>query len=52
MSQESYSTLLAPIIIGKLPAETRRNMARDHTSVEWTVDDLKAAVLKEIIIHC
>ena len=25
-------------------------MARDHTSVEWTVDDLKAAVLKEIRI--
>ena len=50
MSQESYGTLLAPIIIGKLPAETRRNMARDHTSVEWTVDDLKAAVLKEIRI--
>ena len=50
VSQDSYGTLLAPIIISKLPAETRRNMARDHTSVKWTVDDLKSAVLKELRI--
>ena len=40
--QESYSTL-APIIIGKLPAETWKTW---H-GTEWTVDDLKAAVLKK-----
>lgn len=50
MPQGSYGTLLFPVIIGKLPAETRRNMARDHPSVEWTIDDLKAAVSTEIKI--
>ena len=49
--QDSCGTLLAPILISKLPAGTRRNMARDYTSVEWNSDDLKAAMLKEIRIQ-
>ena len=33
-SPESLDTLLAPMILTKLPEETRRNMARGHTSAE------------------
>ena len=45
---ESYGDLLAPIIIGKLPVETRKNLARDHSNSEWSLNKLQDAVLKEI----
>ena len=47
---ESYGTLLVPIILAKLPAETRRNIARGHTSLHWSIDQLQEAILKEIQI--
>ena len=47
-SKESYGALLIPIILGKLPVETKRNLAREHTNLEWTIDELREAVLKEI----
>jgi len=43
-------TLLAPIILTKLPEETKRNMARSHIKTEWTVLELQAALLNEIRI--
>lgn len=46
--KESYSTILVPIILGKLPVPVRRNLARDHDQLRWTLDDLQAAVVKEI----
>ena len=49
-SKESYGALLIPIILGKLPVETRRNLAREHTNLEWTIDELREAILKEIRI--
>ena len=49
-SHETYGSLLVPIILGKLPTETRRNIARDHGNDEWTIDELQDAVLKEIRI--
>ena len=48
VSKESYSTILVPIILGKLPVPVRRNLARDHDRLNWTLDDLQAAVAKEI----
>ena len=45
---ESYGDLLVPIIMGKLPMETRKNLARDHSNSEWTLSELQNAVLKEI----
>ena len=48
VSKESYSTILVPIILGKLPVPIRRNLARDHNELKWTLDDLQAAVVKEI----
>ena len=32
----------------KLPVPVRRNLARDHDQLRWTLDDLQAAVVKEI----
>ena len=47
-SLSALGSLLVPIILDKLPAETRRNLARDHENDEWTM--LQGAVLKEIHI--
>ena len=46
--KESYSQILVSIIRGKLPAPVRRNLARGHDQPRWTLDDLQAALLKEI----
>ena len=48
--KESYSTILVPIILGKLPVPVHRNLARDYDQLSWTLDDLQAAVAKEIRI--
>ena len=48
VSKDSYSTILVPIILGKLPVAVRRNLARDHDQLRWTLDDLQTAVVKEI----
>ena len=48
VSKESYSTLLVPIILGKLPVPVRKTLARHHDQTRWTLDDLQAAMLKEI----
>ena len=34
VSKESYRTFLVPIILGKLPVTTRKNLAREHAT--WT----------------
>ena len=47
-SKDSYGALLVPIVLRKLPIETRRNLAREHPDLEWTIDDLREAILKEI----
>ena len=36
---ESYGALLVPMVLGKLPAETRKNLAREHGNLEWTIND-------------
>ena len=48
-SPESYGDLLTPIIFGKLPKEIQRNLARDHSNAEWTLDEL-SSIMKEIRI--
>ena len=47
---ESYGAMLTPIILGKLPKEIRKNIAREHNNVEWTLEDLRGTLLKEIQI--
>ena len=45
-SEDSYGALLVPIILGKLPAEIRSNLARSHTSLLWTLSELKDSILR------
>ena len=47
-SEDSCGALLIPNILGKLPAETRSNLAQSHTSLEWTLYELKDSILTEI----
>ena len=49
-SQLSYGDLLIPIIMGKLPTDLQRNLAREHSNSPWNLPDLMAAILKEIRI--
>jgi len=49
-SPKSLETLLVPMILAKLPEETKKNMARDHPSSTWTIEELQAAILKELKI--
>lgn len=49
-SHETYGSLLVPIILGKLPTETCRNLARDHGNDERTINELQDAIQKEIHI--
>ena len=48
---ESYGTMLTPVILSKLPKEIRKNIARDHNNIEWPLDDLTGALLKEILLE-
>ena len=47
-SPESYGSLLTPIILGKLPKEVRKSLDRDHSNSEWTFNELRSSILKEI----
>lgn len=46
--EDAYGAMLVPIILGKLPVDVRRNLAREHGNTEWTIGQLKDAILKEI----
>lgn len=48
--EHSYGDLLIPIIMNKLTAEVRRNLAREHSNSQWVPSDLMAALQKEIRI--
>ena len=47
---ESYGALLVPIILSKLPNETKKNLARNHPTAEWRLEELQAAIQAEIRI--
>ena len=49
-SPQSLETLLVPMILAKLPEETKKNMARDHATATRTIEELQAAILKELRI--
>ena len=48
--QESFGNLLVSIILGKLPADVKRNMTRDRVNNKWQLQDLRQALKKEIDI--
>jgi len=35
-------------MLGKLPVEIKRNLARSHFNLEWTLSELKDSILTEI----
>ena len=45
-----YGAMLVTSIMGKLPMDIRRNLARAHGTDEWTFDDLRKAIRSEIQI--
>ena len=45
---ESYGALLVPMVLGKLPADTRKSLAREHSNLEWTIDELRTSIAREI----
>ena len=49
-AHESYGDLLIPIILGKLPNDVRKNLAREHETLDWTIDQLRNALQKELRI--
>ncbi|XP_071135358.1 uncharacterized protein [Mytilus edulis] len=49
-SQDSYGTLLVPIILNKLPGEIKKNLAREHGTENWLLRDLRKSICNEINI--
>ena len=47
---ESYGALLVPIILSKLPTDTKKNLARNHPIAEWRLEELQEAIQAEIRI--
>ena len=44
----SYGALLVPMVLGKLPSDTRKNLAREHNNLDWTIDELRDSIAREI----
>jgi len=42
--QENYGTLLVPVILQRLPPDIRRNLARDHGTGRWKLNELRRAI--------
>ena len=49
-NQETYGSLLVPVISNKLPREMRRNLTREHGSTNWKLSDLRRGIYKELNI--
>ena len=44
----SYEALLVPMVLGKLLSDTRKNLAREHSNLDWTIDELRDSIAREI----
>jgi len=49
-AQDTYGNLLIPIILERLPYETRKNQARENKSGSLILSDLRQAIFREIKI--
>ena len=49
-SQDNYGSLLVTIILGKIPAKIKQNLARVHGRQEWTIAELQKAFLMRFIL--
>ena len=50
-AQESYGSMLVPIMLGKLPGHIRQNITRDHGNDKWDLYSLREALRREICIQ-
>ncbi len=48
--QDTYGDLLVPIILSKLPSTIKRSLIRENGSTQWSVEQLRKSILKEIQI--
>ena len=49
-TDDTYGSLLVPIVLNKLPGEIRKNLAREHRSTNWTLSDLRIAIRNKLDI--
>ena len=49
-TDDTYRSLLVPIILNKLPGEIRKNLAREQKSTNWILSDLRPAICDELNI--
>ncbi|XP_063436701.1 uncharacterized protein LOC134718141 [Mytilus trossulus] len=49
-AQDSYGSLLVPVILNKMPSEIRKNLTREHGSTDWFLGDLRRSIFKELAI--
>ena len=47
-STDSFGDLLVCILLDKFSSDLRRNLARQHGTTEWTLEDLQAAIKQEL----
>ena len=50
-TQETYGSLLIPIIFGKLPDDMRKSMTREHGKRNWDIKSLREAIAKEMYVQ-
>ena len=50
-SQESFGSLLVPIILQKLPIEMRKHMTRERGKKSWDIRSLREAIAKEMYVE-
>ncbi|XP_052227387.1 uncharacterized protein LOC127842104 [Dreissena polymorpha] len=48
--QDTYGDLLVPVILEKLPADIKRNLARERGDTNWKLCDLRRAIYRELDI--
>ena len=48
--QDTYGDLLIPIVLAKIPTSIKHNIIRENGTNNWTVEQLRKAILKEIQI--
>jgi len=50
ITQDSYGALLIPVTWGKLPSAVKINLPRENNGSNWSIDQIREALLREIRI--
>lgn len=49
-SQDSHGALLVPVMMNKLPSKMKENITREHYLSQWSLENLRQSLFKEISI--